>query len=44
MREELTQKLFKEFPLLYGDHSKSMRYTAMCWGFDCDDRMVRYNL
>ena len=37
MKEELDKKLVKSFPLLYGDRSASMRSTAMCWGFECDD-------
>lgn len=31
---DLQKKLFEDFPLLYGDKDKSMRYTAMCWGID----------
>jgi hypothetical protein len=37
MNQELMQKLYKEFPLLYGDRTKSMRETCMCWGIDTGD-------
>lgn len=37
MNKELQDKLFKEFPLLYGDRNKPMTHTAMCWGLSCDD-------
>ena len=35
MKREMQDKLFKEFPLLYGDRNKSMQETCMCWGVDC---------
>ncbi len=37
MRKELQDKLFSEFPLLYGDRTKSMQVTLMCWGISCSD-------
>ena len=37
MKEELDKKLVKAFPLLYGDRHTSMKSTAMCWGFSCND-------
>jgi len=37
MKKELQDKLFKEFPLLYGDKDKPMTQTCMCWGIDCYD-------
>ena len=37
MKEEFDKKLVEAFPLLYGDRHTSMRTTAMCWGFSCND-------
>lgn len=37
MEPELQDKLFKDFPLLYGDRTKPMTQTAMCWGIDTGD-------
>jgi len=37
MKKELQDKLFTEFPLLYGDRTKSMRDTLMYWGICCDE-------
>ena len=37
MKEELQKKLYKDFPILYQDHSLPMNQTCMCWGFDCED-------
>ena len=42
MKQELAQKLYKDFPLLYGDHDKSMMQTCMCWGVETGDGW--YNL
>ena len=41
MKEELDKKLVKEFPLLYGDRHASVKSTAMCWGFSCNDGWYR---
>ena len=37
MKKELDKKLIEAFPLLYRDRHASMRTTAMCWGFSCND-------
>jgi len=37
MRQELDEKLCKEFPNLYGDRYQSPQATCMCWGFCCGD-------
>lgn len=37
MRAPLTELLYKRYPSLYQQESKSPAETAMCWGFDCDD-------
>ena len=37
MKEQNDKKLVEAFPLLYGDRHASMRLTAMCWGFSCND-------
>jgi hypothetical protein len=37
MKAELQEKLFKEFPLLYGDRNKPMAQTCMCWGIATGD-------
>lgn len=37
MNNELTQKLFEKYPLLYADKNKSARETMMCYGLSCDD-------
>ena len=37
MRDELTQKLYTDFPDLYHEHTLSMSETSMCWGFAVDD-------
>lgn len=36
MKQELDAALVRDFPLLYADRHKSMRETAMCWGFPGD--------
>jgi len=37
MNEAHTEQLYRECPILFGDHTKSMRETCMCWGFECGD-------
>lgn len=37
MNQELTQKLYDDYPELYRGRDKSMSETAMCFGFDCRD-------
>lgn len=37
MKKELQDRLFADFPHLYGDHNKPMTESCMCWGIDCDD-------
>lgn len=37
MKEELDEKLVKDFPLLFADRRASMQETCMCWGFSCGD-------
>lgn len=37
MRKELDEKLCADFPGIFAQRHKSMRETAMCWGFDCGD-------
>lgn len=37
MSPELDRKLVAKYPELYRDRYKSMKQTAMCWGFDCGD-------
>ena len=37
MKQELDDKLVKDFPLLYGDRHGDMRKTCMVWGFSCSD-------
>lgn len=46
MKRELQEKLFKEFPLLYQDRTKSMMETCMCWGIECGKGWydILYNL
>jgi hypothetical protein len=34
MKKELQEKIFKKYPLLYGDRTKPMQETCMCWGLD----------
>ena len=35
MKEELQQKLFDDFPHLFGRKSLRMTETCMCWGVEC---------
>lgn len=37
MNNELTEKLYAEFPYLYRGHTKSPQESSMCWGFECGD-------
>ena len=37
MSPELDKKLCEKYPQLFMDRHADMKYTAMCWGFDCDD-------
>jgi len=42
MNKELTDKLFNDFPLLYGDRNKPMTQSLVCFGFECNSGW--YNL
>ncbi len=46
MNNELTEKLYTEFPRLYHGHTKSPEESSMCWGFECGDGWFEliYNL
>ena len=35
MRNELDKKLCEKYPKIFAQRNKSMRETAMCWGFSC---------
>lgn len=37
MNKENTEKLYKDFPELYKQHTLSMQQTCMCWNFECGD-------
>jgi hypothetical protein len=37
MNKKNTEYLYATYPNLYQNHSKSMRETCMCWGFECSD-------
>jgi len=37
MRQELDEKLCKDYPKIFANRHGDMKTTAMCWGFDCDD-------
>ena len=37
MKKELDEKLCEDFTLMFSDRHEPMEFTAMCWGFDCDD-------
>jgi len=37
MKQELQNKLFEKYPLIFQDKDKSMQETCMCWGIDCGD-------
>jgi len=37
MNKENTEKLFNDFPELYGQKDLPINQTNMCWGFECGD-------
>ena len=37
IRQELDEKLVRDFPKIFRDRHGNMRETAMCWGFQCGD-------
>lgn len=37
MRDELENKLVRDFPNLYKQYNDIPTETCMCWGFECDD-------
>lgn len=37
MREELTQRLYSDFPDLYRQHTLPDSESLMCYGFECGD-------
>lgn len=37
MRQELDEKLCKDYPKIFANRNGDMTTTAMCWGFDCSD-------
>lgn len=37
MNQELTERLYSDFPELYRGYTKSETLSSMCWGFQCDD-------
>ena len=37
MKTELQQKLFDKYPKIFGDRTKPMTETCMCWGLDVGD-------
>ena len=37
MRQELDEKLCKDYPKIFANRFGDMKTTAMCWGFDCSD-------
>lgn len=37
MNNELTEKLYVEFPYLYRGNTKRPEESSMCWGFECGD-------
>jgi hypothetical protein len=37
MKDQLTQRLVRRFPVLYQDYHSPMSQTCMCWGFDHGD-------
>ena len=42
MKTELQQKLFEKYPKIFGDRTKPMTETCMCWGLEVGDGW--YNL
>lgn len=37
MKEELQNKLYEKYPEIFGDRTKPMTETCMCWGITTDD-------
>jgi hypothetical protein len=37
MRQELDEKLCKDYPKIFANRNGDMTTTAMCWGFECGD-------
>jgi hypothetical protein len=37
MKAELQQKIFEKYPKIFGDRTKSMTETCMCWGLEVGD-------
>lgn len=37
MKQELQDQLYSKYPDIFGDRSKPMTETAMCWGIECGD-------
>ena len=37
MRQELDEKLCRDYPKIFANRFGDMKETAMCWGFDCGD-------
>jgi len=37
MKQELQDKLFENYPKIFGQKDLSPRETAMCWGIECGD-------
>jgi hypothetical protein len=37
MKSELQEKLFSKYPKIFGDRTKPMTETCMCWGLDVGD-------
>ena len=37
MKQELQDKLFKDFPKLFAQKDADMKVTCMCWGIECPD-------
>ena len=35
MKQELQDKLYKNFPKLFAQKDMDMKETCMCWGFEC---------
>jgi len=42
MKQELQEKIFNKYPKIFGDRTKPMTETCMCWGLDVGDGW--YNL
>jgi hypothetical protein len=37
MRQELDEKLCRDYPKIFANRNGDMTTTAMCWGFECSD-------